>query len=85
VSGRISSDAAQTLYLCVGTISVLYSAYHNLVFCSTIYMIAIYCYNEGGMSRNWFLKSFLGSLGYVCYCWGTAVVFGTFHFYELSV
>ncbi|KAJ6538462.1 UbiA prenyltransferase family, partial [Mycena vulgaris] len=75
VSGRISIEAAQTLYLCVGALSVLYSVYHRVLLCSIVYMVAIYCYNEGGMSRNWFLKSFLGALGYVCYCWGTTIVF----------
>ncbi|KAJ7682323.1 UbiA prenyltransferase family-domain-containing protein [Mycena polygramma] len=79
VSGRISPDAAQTLYLVVGTVSVLYSVYHQLVLCSTIYMVAICCYNEGGMSHNWFLKSFLGSVGYVCYCWGTTIIFDHGH------
>ncbi|KAJ7938827.1 hypothetical protein B0H13DRAFT_1587424, partial [Mycena leptocephala] len=39
------------------------------------YFFAIFCYNEGGMSRHWFLKSFLGTIGYVCYCWGTTVIF----------
>ncbi|KAJ6458664.1 UbiA prenyltransferase family [Mycena vitilis] len=79
VSGRISSDAAQMLYLFVGTVAVLYSAYYRLLLCNAVYMIAIYCYNELGMSRNWFLKSFLGSLGYVCYCWGTTIVFDHGH------
>ncbi|KAJ7184627.1 UbiA prenyltransferase family [Mycena filopes] len=75
VSGRISSGAAQILYLVVGMIAVMYSVYYDLVLCTAIYMVAIYCYNEGNMARNWFLKSFLGSLGYVCYCWGTTVIF----------
>ncbi|KAJ7437819.1 UbiA prenyltransferase family-domain-containing protein [Mycena galericulata] len=75
VSGRLIIEAAQRLYLVVGIISVLYSVYHRVLLCSTIYMVAICCYNEGGMSRNWFLKSFLGSLGYVCYCWGTTIIF----------
>ncbi|KAJ7693940.1 hypothetical protein B0H17DRAFT_1178840, partial [Mycena rosella] len=48
VSGRISLQSAQ-LYLCVGALSFLYSAY----------------YRVGGMSRNWFLKFFLEALGYV--------------------
>ncbi|KAJ7498600.1 UbiA prenyltransferase family [Mycena latifolia] len=64
VAGRISIAGAQTLYLVVGTLSFAFSVYHNMVPCSTLYMVAIYCYNEGGMSRNWFLKSFLGSIGY---------------------
>ncbi|KAJ7098794.1 UbiA prenyltransferase family-domain-containing protein [Mycena belliarum] len=75
VSGRISLETAQTLYLCVGMISVLYSVYQRVLLCSTVYMVAIYCYNEMSMSRNWFLKSFLGALGYVCYCWGTTIIF----------
>ncbi|KAJ6460812.1 UbiA prenyltransferase family-domain-containing protein [Mycena vitilis] len=75
VSGRISPDAAQKLYIFVGAIAVVYSVYHQLVLCSTIYMVAIWCYNEVGMSRNWFLKSFLGAVGYVCYCWGTTIIF----------
>ncbi|KAJ7640639.1 UbiA prenyltransferase family-domain-containing protein [Mycena rosella] len=75
VSGRISLESAQILYLCVGVLSFLYSVYHGVVLCTAIYMVAIYCYNERGMARNWFLKSFLGSLGYVCYCWGTTIIF----------
>ncbi|KAJ7126383.1 UbiA prenyltransferase family [Mycena crocata] len=79
VSGRISMDAAQTLYLVLGVISVLYSVYHHVLLCSIVYMVAIYCYNEGGMSRNWFLKSLLGAMGYVCYCWGTTIIFDHGH------
>ncbi|KAJ6560445.1 UbiA prenyltransferase family [Mycena capillaripes] len=75
VSGRISSDAAQTLYFAVGAFSALYSVYHQLALCSAVYMLAIYCDNELGMSRNWFLKSFLASVGYMCYCGGTTVLF----------
>jgi 4-hydroxybenzoate polyprenyltransferase len=76
VAGRLSSAAAAKLYLFVGAFSLAWSVYHGLLLCSAIYILAIYCYNEGGMSRNWFLKSFLGSVGYVCYCWGTTVIFG---------
>ncbi|KAJ7686082.1 UbiA prenyltransferase family [Mycena rosella] len=75
VSGRISLESAQILYLCVGALSFLYSVYHRVVLCSAIYMVAIYCYNERGMAGNWFLKSFLGSFGYMCYCWGTTIIF----------
>jgi hypothetical protein len=70
---------AQKLYVVVGALSFAWSMYHGVVVCSAVYLIAIYCYNEIGMSRHWFLKSFLGSIGYVCYCWGTTVIFGT-HF-----
>ncbi|KAF7352481.1 Integral membrane protein [Mycena venus] len=75
VAGRLSVAAAQKLYLVFGALSFAWSMYHNLLICSGIYMVAIYCYNEGGMSRHWFLKSFLASIGYVCYCWGTTVIF----------
>ncbi|KAJ6538484.1 UbiA prenyltransferase family-domain-containing protein [Mycena vulgaris] len=75
VAGRISIAKAQTLYLGFGALSFACSVYHGVVSCSILYLVAIYCYNEGGMSRNWFLKSFLGSIGYVCYCWGTTVIF----------
>jgi 4-hydroxybenzoate polyprenyltransferase len=85
VSGRISLEAAQRLYFAVGTIAVLYSIYQRLLLCSTIYMVAIYCYNEGNMARNWFLKSLLGAIGYVCYCWGTTIIFGNSFLLRFSV
>ncbi|KAF9030525.1 hypothetical protein BDZ89DRAFT_1013649 [Hymenopellis radicata] len=75
VSGRISLNDAQTLYQVVFALSFLYSVYHGLVACSVLYLVAIVTHNEVGLSRNWFLKSFLGSIGYVCYCWGTTVIF----------
>ncbi|KAJ7686091.1 UbiA prenyltransferase family [Mycena rosella] len=75
VAGRISTAGAQLLYLCVGALAFAFSMYRGVAACSILYLVAIYCYNEGGMSRNWFLKSFLGSIGYVCYCWGTTVIF----------
>ncbi|KAJ7930107.1 hypothetical protein B0H13DRAFT_1859238 [Mycena leptocephala] len=49
VSGRLSVAMAQKLYVVVGALSF-----------AAVYLIAIYCYNEIGMSRHWFLKSFLG-------------------------
>jgi 4-hydroxybenzoate polyprenyltransferase len=80
VAGRLSVDAAQKLYLFVGVLSLAWSVYHGLLICSAVYMLAMYCHNEGGMSRNWFLKSFLGAIGYVCYCWGTTIIFGIHSF-----
>ncbi|KAJ6583781.1 UbiA prenyltransferase family-domain-containing protein [Mycena sp. CBHHK59/15] len=74
VCGKISAGAAHRLYLVVGALSLAYSVYHGVTLCSAVYMLAIWCYNEGGMSRHWFLKSFLGSIGYVCYCWGTTIL-----------
>ncbi|KAF8213936.1 UbiA prenyltransferase family [Mycena galopus ATCC 62051] len=75
VAGRVSVAEAQKLYLAVATLSLVWSMYHGVLICSAVYMLAIYCYNEGGMSRHWFWKSFLGSIGYVCYCWGTTIIF----------
>ncbi|KAJ7211436.1 hypothetical protein C8J57DRAFT_1539551 [Mycena rebaudengoi] len=49
VSGRLSIEAAQRLYIFVAALAFAYSAYHRIVLCSAIYMIAIYCYNEGGI------------------------------------
>ncbi|KAJ7229414.1 UbiA prenyltransferase family [Mycena haematopus] len=75
VAGRLSVDAAQKLYLLAAALSLVWSMCNGVLLCSAVYMLAIYCYNEGGMSRHWFLKSFLGSIGYVCYCWGTTMIF----------
>jgi len=75
VSGRISLAEAQRLYLTAGVIALLYSTYHRLVLCSVIYMFSIYLYNEGGLSCNWFMKSLLGAIGYMCYSWGTTAIF----------
>ncbi|KAJ7228329.1 UbiA prenyltransferase family [Mycena pura] len=74
-AGRLSVSAAQGLYITVGVCAFAWSVYLGLALCSAVYMVAIYCYNEGGMSRHWFLKSLLGSIGYVCYCWGTTTIF----------
>ncbi|KAJ7222191.1 UbiA prenyltransferase family-domain-containing protein [Mycena pura] len=74
-AGRLCVSAAQRLYVVVGVCAFAWSVYLGLALCSAVYMVAIYCYNEGGMSRHWFLKSFLGSIGYVCYCWGTTTIF----------
>jgi 4-hydroxybenzoate polyprenyltransferase len=78
VSGRISLAEAQNLYLAVGVFAFIQSAYHGLVPCCIVYMLAIYLYNEGGLSRNWFMKSLLGAIGYICYCWGTTVILGVY-------
>ncbi|KAF7301974.1 Integral membrane protein [Mycena indigotica] len=74
-AGRLTVFWAQRLYILVGILSVVWSVYHGLLLCSTIYMIAIVCYNELQMSRHWFFKSFLGAIGYAVYCWGTTSIF----------
>ncbi|KAJ7247770.1 hypothetical protein C8J57DRAFT_1080661, partial [Mycena rebaudengoi] len=43
---------------------------------SILHLGAIVAYNEGGPSRHWALKSFLGGVGYMCYCRGMTVIFG---------
>ncbi|CAK5275438.1 unnamed protein product [Mycena citricolor] len=75
VAGRISVGAAQDLYWVIALVSTVFSAQFGLLPCTVLYLAAIFCYNELAMSRNWFCKSFLGSIGYVCYCWGTTVMF----------
>ncbi|KAJ7923879.1 hypothetical protein B0H13DRAFT_1602190, partial [Mycena leptocephala] len=65
VAGRLSVVAAQKLYIVVGLLALAWSMYHGVKLCSAIYFFAIFCYNEGGMSRHWFFKSFLGAIGYV--------------------
>ncbi|KAJ7068599.1 UbiA prenyltransferase family [Mycena amicta] len=74
-AGRLAVSSAQRLYILVGVCAVAWSAYHGLVLCSAIYMLAIVCYNEFALSRHWFLKSFLGAIGYASYCWGTTSIF----------
>ncbi|KAF7332342.1 Integral membrane protein [Mycena kentingensis (nom. inval.)] len=73
--GRISVASAERLYILVGVCALAWSAYHDLLVCSAVYMLAIYAYNECAFSRHWFFKSFLGAVGYVCYCWGTTSIF----------
>ena len=76
-SGRISPEATQTLYLCLIVASLLMSVRHGLLTPSLIYFAAIIAYNEFGLARNWVAKSALSAIGYICYCWGMSVCFGT--------
>ncbi|KAF9031535.1 hypothetical protein BDZ89DRAFT_621368 [Hymenopellis radicata] len=75
VSGRISLADAQNLYYVVLGLAFTYSLYHGTVHFTIPYFIAIVVYNEGGLSKNWFMKSFLGAIGYATYISGTTVVF----------
>ena len=52
------------------------SARHGLLVPSVIYLTAIVAYNELSLARNWFFKSVLSAIGYVCYTWGMCVCFG---------
>nr|GAT49180.1 predicted protein [Mycena chlorophos] len=76
-AGRISVASAQRLYIFVALCAIALSVYHGLIACTSIYMVAIVCYNEFRLSRHWFFKSFLGAIGYAVYCcqWGTTSIF----------
>ncbi|KAJ7910899.1 UbiA prenyltransferase family [Mycena leptocephala] len=75
VSGRITVQTAQKVYLILIVLSLWNSASHGLLACSILHLVSICAYNEGGLSRYWALKSFIGSMGYICYCWGMTVIF----------
>ncbi|KAI5893209.1 uncharacterized protein SCHCODRAFT_02498588 [Schizophyllum commune H4-8] len=74
-SGRISPESTQILYVCLVLASLLMSARHGLLVPSAIYLAAIVAYNECSLARNWFFKSVLSAIGYVCYTWGMCVCF----------
>ncbi|KAJ7245798.1 UbiA prenyltransferase family [Mycena rebaudengoi] len=75
VSGRLSVSTAQRIYLVLIVLSLWNSARHGILACSVLHLVAISAYNEGGLSKYWALKSFMGSLGYVSYCWGVTSIF----------
>ncbi|TRM58252.1 UbiA prenyltransferase family [Schizophyllum amplum] len=76
VSGRISPDAAHILYLTFIAASLAFSAAHGVLAPSFIHLIAIYGYNECGLSTVWYLKSLICAVGYATYFWGIGVLFG---------
>jgi 4-hydroxybenzoate polyprenyltransferase len=75
-SGRVSSESGQSLYLSVIAICIAASVYHGLTAVSLAYMLAIWLYNEFGLSTYPIHKNVLGAVGYVCYCWGTTYIIG---------
>ncbi|KAJ7142324.1 UbiA prenyltransferase family [Mycena epipterygia] len=75
VSGRLTVQTAQRIYLALIVLSLLNSVSHGILACSSLHLVSMFAY-EGGLSRDWALKSFIGSMGYVCYCWGMTVIFG---------
>ncbi|KAJ6573544.1 UbiA prenyltransferase family [Mycena vulgaris] len=75
VSGRLTVQTAQRIYLVLIVLSLFNSASHGILACSILHLVAMFAYNELGLSRYWALKSFLGSMGYVCYCWGMTAIF----------
>lgn len=76
VSGRLRVQTAQYIYILLIVLSLWNSASHGILPCSILHLVSMYAYNEGGLSRYWALKSFIGSMGYVSYCWGMTVIFG---------
>ncbi|KAJ7762606.1 UbiA prenyltransferase family-domain-containing protein [Mycena metata] len=75
VSGRLTVQTAQRIYLALIVLSLWNSAGHGVLVPSILHLISMVAYNEFGLSRYWALKSFIGSMGYVCYCWGMTVIF----------
>ncbi|KAJ7090840.1 UbiA prenyltransferase family [Mycena belliarum] len=75
VAGRLTAQTAQRIYLVLIVLSLWNSATHGLLACSFLHLVSMVAYNECGLSRFWATKSFIGSMGYVCYCWGMTVIF----------
>ncbi|KAJ7031074.1 UbiA prenyltransferase family [Mycena alexandri] len=75
VSGRVTVQTAQRIYLALIVLSLWNSASQGVLAPSILHLISMFAYNELGFSRYWALKSFIGSMGYVCYCWGMTVIF----------
>jgi hypothetical protein len=77
-SGRMTLACGQSLYLAIVSLAIALSVYHGLTNVSLIYMLAIWLYNENGLSAHPLLKSPLGAVGYMCYCWGSTYIIGEF-------
>ncbi|KAJ7513187.1 UbiA prenyltransferase family [Mycena galericulata] len=75
VSGRLTVQTAQKIYWALIVLSLWNSTTHGILACSILHLISMFAYNEAGLSQYWALKSFIGSMGYVCYCWGMTVIF----------
>ncbi|KAJ6603702.1 UbiA prenyltransferase family [Mycena sp. CBHHK59/15] len=75
VTGRLTVATAQKIYIALIILSLWNSAAHGLLACSIFHLAAMCAYNEAGLSEYWALKSLIGSLGYVAYCWGMTVIF----------
>ncbi|KAJ7256351.1 UbiA prenyltransferase family [Mycena rebaudengoi] len=74
-AGRLTVQSAQRIYLTLVVLSLWSSAIHGLLACSMLHLVSMVVYNEGGLSHHWVFKSFLGSAGYMSYCWGMTVIF----------
>lgn len=84
-SGRISLESGQTLYLLVLVLCVGASIYNRLTAVSVIYILAMWLYNDIGLSANPAFKTILCTIGYTCYCWGTTFIVGMLVIIALTV
>jgi len=75
-SGRISRECGEFLYLLAVAICIAISVYNGLTTVSLVYMLAIWLYNEAGLSMYPLPKNVLGAVGYMCYSWGTTYIIG---------
>lgn len=75
-AGRLTVQSAQKIYLVLIALSLWSSVNHGLLVPGILHIATSLAYNEGGLSQYWLLKSFMGSIGYMCYCWGVTVIFG---------
>ncbi|KAJ7085355.1 UbiA prenyltransferase family-domain-containing protein [Mycena belliarum] len=73
--GRLTVQSAQRLYLGLTALAILSSASLGLLMPGILHIATSLAYNEGGLAKFWALKSFMGSIGYMCYCWGMTVIF----------
>ncbi|KAJ7885019.1 UbiA prenyltransferase family-domain-containing protein [Mycena leptocephala] len=74
-AGRLTVQTAQKIYLVLIALSLWSSASHGLLGPGLLHIATSLAYNEGGLSKYWLLKSFMGSIGYMCYCFGMTVIF----------
>ncbi|THV00191.1 hypothetical protein K435DRAFT_934975 [Dendrothele bispora CBS 962.96] len=74
-SGRISVGVAQKIYITLILVSLADSARFGLIQCSLFHLFSIIAYNELELAKYAALKSFIGALGYVAYCWGVTIIF----------
>lgn len=76
VSGRVTVETAHNIYIALVILSLWNSAEHGVLACSILHTVAMVVYNEGNLVKYWMFKSFLGSCGYMSYCWGVTVIYG---------
>ncbi|KAF7356873.1 Integral membrane protein [Mycena venus] len=75
VAGRLTIATAQKIYIALILLSLWNSAEHGLLACSIFHLVSMIAYNEAKLAKYWISKSFVGSLGYMAYCWGVTVIY----------